>query len=1430
MTEDTMIHRFLRTTTVVVFCMLCIASHNSYAQAAYDSINYNRGTFFGKSTNDSYLLHMAVDAQGNIYGTGHCTNIVTTSGVYQPSSAGSSDVMVFKMDPTMKTVLWATYIGGSNIDAGGSIAIGPSGEVYVSGYTASANFPVTVSSDAAYLSTGITNIFALKLSADGSTLLYSRILGRGPTITQQTATASKGAQVAINPAGQAFVFSHTASSVYQITGTALQGSIGGSSDFCLTKLDAGGGLLYSTFYGGSGAEIAYDICYTNGKVYCTGTTASSNLSQRSGKIPDASGDCCVFVADDNGSVAHPRKAFVYGSTGADQGLSVCYDSRVGRICLTGTAGSVMTFTSTLNGQNTGGFLASIDSGLNALTFVTIIGTSSVPTSITVRNQTGTIYSAGYTSSTSLPKSVNAYQSSLRGSMDGFMVAVDSTGSSLRYGSYIGGTSSDYSAAKVLIVERSCVYRVIFGITTHSADFPTTPNTYQPQKLNGPDDQPAIVMFSPQPSAQLQYTSLPCNTLADFALSSTCPLSNIVWKFGDGATQNGSMTASHNYPGFGLFKLEVRGVTSDGDTLIMVREITIGNRQVVDAGPDQIVCRKNPFTQLNATGAVTYRWSPGKEVSDSTISNPTTKPTKTTTYVVYGRDSFGCESWDSVTVVVRDIKISVERDTTICEGRFAQLRVSGADLYNWSPTIGLNTNSGGTVLAAPPTSTAYTVIGFNGVCYDTSYVSVTVIPRPRIRMSAVPGICANTPVQLDFSVSAPLGDSDIVSVQWSPNTNMDNPKARRPVVTPSKDTWYRVTVVSKYGCVTSDSVLVKIQNKLTIAVSNDTTICEGGVAQLHANGAAQYEWSPPEGLDNPSSNSPRSTATKTTRYRVIGRGGLCVDTQYVTVRIEPLPTFQRAMGDTSVCTNDRVHFWMEGGAVDGVTYSWYPAAEFENATGASVYLRPQTKGVHTYTVLLTNASGCTRRDSVQIQVENVLTLSTGPNQRACPGEKVAFRITSAHDAATTFSWTPNDGVWNAQTQEYEVIVSQSKNYHVHVQRGSCFSDADFSLSAKELPNFSLSSDTSLCYGSVLQLEARSSQSGMQYRWLNGNQLDSSLDNAQTATPTTHALTKDMVYTVEADLDGCVATKSMRVHVFSVPQITLRSDTTICAGESIRFQVNGTNLKSIRWSPSSELSSSTDQSVTATPSKSTVYTVDIVNTDGCTASAQFRVGVQPRARLYFRVLPVNEGNVLSPGDSTSISIAAWSDSARVCDLRFDVALHQHIFQPSTNGYTDAQNQRFMHVQLPATQLQSTEQVVYTIRGIALQAAPASSDIIVTNVELDPAMCPIHSESPSIMSIASCFSSGRNISYLQPLQASVSPNPIPGTAVLQIRSSEQGPMQVQLLNVLGQQVRTWDVQHNNSESTHTLDFNNAAAGRYTITIYSANRSVSLPVLKVD
>ncbi len=1161
-------------------------------------------------------------------------------------------------------------------------------------------------------------------------------------------------------------------------------------------------------------------------MYCTGTTKSANLSLRSGKVPDALGDACVFVADDAGSTVHPRKCFCYGSGGGDQGLATWYDARANRVCLTGVMGATVSYTSSLlPGTSSGGYISAIDTALSSLQFMTMVGTLNVPTSVTTRTSTSTIYSAGYTRGV-VPLSPNAFQSSLNGSLDGFMIAIDSEGVNLRYGSYIGGSGNDYSAAKVLIVERGCLFRIVFGITTHSVNFPTTANTYQPLKLNGSDDQPAIVMFSSKPNGTLSVSSIPCKTTAHLQATSSCPLSSIRWDLGDGAIVNDSVNFDHNYPKLGNYTVNVRMITTEGDTIYLTQDVLIGNTHPVDAGDDQVVCKGNSAAQLHASGAMLFRWRPGKGVSDTTISNPFVHPDTTTTYVVYGMDAFGCESKDSVTILVQSLKIAAQKDTAICPGQVAFLQASGADFYSWTPTTGLSQGNAAVVRASPSTTTKYRVIGIQGSCYDTAYVNVTVFPKPRIHLPAIPGVCPQTQVVLGFVADAPIADSDIVSVRWSPASAMSDATSRTPVVSPTKSSWYAVTVRTKDGCEVSDSVFVAISTKLTIGVSADTSVCVGKSVQLHGFGATNFEWSPPDYLSDPLSSSPLCTAPHSITYRVIGHGGQCVDTQFVHVNIVPLPSQLKAYGDTTVCANDRVHLWAESDSSTN-QYHWYPEAEFENAHGASVYLKP-TKS-QTYYVLVSNKGGCTTMDSVKVHVDSTIALSVGNNASGCVGESVDLLVTNALDSSMQVLWTPNDGVWDPVTQRYHVVISQDRQYHIHVQRGSCFNDATLSVHAKPNPVFSVSYDSTVCVGGSVQLNASSSQAGMKYRWLRNGVPDTSLSDPLRGNPQTHALYADWDGVVEASLDSCVALKTAHITVLFPPVVQMSADTTICIGDSASIALSATDVGSVAWSPTEGLHSTSSATVVASPSHSTTYTARVAGTNGCVRTDSVRVLVQQHVPLWLKVEDPWPRSIFVPGDSMTLKISAWTDSSRVFNqLSFDLVCVDDILQPAHVNFQDIGGYRSMHFDMQQVQLNAGSTTVQTIRAMALQTTRPTSALEITNVSTDASLCPVIQTAPSELSIQSCFVKGRNVSYTNPVHAQIFPQPTTSTLGLHVDASYRGILDLSVMNVLGQVVKSFHVQHDAEHSDHELTLDDIGDGQYILRVDCSAGTSAVSFLK--
>ena len=199
-------------------------------------------TYLGGSGLD-LCTGIALDGSDNAYVAG-ATNSANfpVAGPLQINLIGSTNAFVAKLNAAGSALAYSTYLGGSNIDSASAIAVDASGAAYVTGDTASIDFPTTPGVVQNHL-LGLYNAFVSKLSPTGNSLVYSTLLGgSGSDI---------GASIAIDPAGRAIVGGYTTSANFP-TFQAIQLQFQGVFDAFSTVLDpAGMSLIFSSYFGGS---------------------------------------------------------------------------------------------------------------------------------------------------------------------------------------------------------------------------------------------------------------------------------------------------------------------------------------------------------------------------------------------------------------------------------------------------------------------------------------------------------------------------------------------------------------------------------------------------------------------------------------------------------------------------------------------------------------------------------------------------------------------------------------------------------------------------------------------------------------------------------------------------------------------------------------------------------------------------------------------------------------------------------------------------------------------------------------------------------------------------------------------------------------------------------------------------------------------------
>ena len=283
-------------------------------------------TYLGGGANDSGSA-IAIDTAGNAYiaGTTFSTDF-PTKNPFQATKGAQQDAFVAKINSTGSAWVYSTYLGGNNVDEGYAIAVDASGSAYVTGYTASTNFPVQSpfrSSNAASV-----DAFVTKINPAGSALVYSTYLGGSAT--------DYGTAIAVDSSGSAYVTGIVTSDDFPVV-NAIDNKLASHAvdDIFVSKFNpSGSALVYSTYLGGGSADDPYAIALDQaGNVYITGRTNSSDFPLIN-PLQTTRTAFDMFVTEINAAGSALLFSTFIGGSGSESGRGVAVD-RLGNIHIAG---------------------------------------------------------------------------------------------------------------------------------------------------------------------------------------------------------------------------------------------------------------------------------------------------------------------------------------------------------------------------------------------------------------------------------------------------------------------------------------------------------------------------------------------------------------------------------------------------------------------------------------------------------------------------------------------------------------------------------------------------------------------------------------------------------------------------------------------------------------------------------------------------------------------------------------------------------------------------------------------------------------------------------------------------------------------------------------------------------------------------------------
>jgi hypothetical protein len=377
-------------------------------------------TYIGGSDDESYG-DFEIDALGRVCVAGDTRSLdFPVVNAIDSTMDGTQDVVVARFNSDA-TLDFSTLLGGSAVDYNSRIAVDSAGSIYVGATTSSDDIPVESAFDSFKTYSG-EHIFVTKYSPAGNDILYCTYL-EGNCLDNCLG-------LAVDNAGCTYVTGHTCSANFPRSTNAFQRTLGGNFDCFVTKIAANGSsLLYSTFVGGTQYDGGHEI--------------------------DVDAQGCAYVGGGTASANFPRRN--------------AYDSTY--------AGSNNPIPSWGDG-----FLFKLATGGNSLVYSTLLGIEGAEAVSTNIVDSRFRAHALLTSNIAGFPTVNAFDTTYNGGRDLLYIVLDSAGSSLKYSTYVGGSGDDDPQGFALDQQGS-VY--IYGCT-NSTDFPLI-NALD-SSLNGGTDQ------------------------------------------------------------------------------------------------------------------------------------------------------------------------------------------------------------------------------------------------------------------------------------------------------------------------------------------------------------------------------------------------------------------------------------------------------------------------------------------------------------------------------------------------------------------------------------------------------------------------------------------------------------------------------------------------------------------------------------------------------------------------------------------------------------------------------------------------------------------------------------------------------------------------------------------------------------------------------
>jgi len=969
---------------------------------------------YSGSSGNNFGFTATYDASGHLYGGGIVFDVgyPTTLGVLDDSfNGGTIDVGISKWSTDGAALEWSTYLGGSGNESPHSMVVNDNDELYVFGSTGSSNLPTTPGcvdnsfggGPALTFIIGYgydqpfgTDMFVAHLNTTATALIGCTYMGgadndginNAPELAHNYGDSFRG-EIIVDGAGNPVIASNTSSAGLPVPG-GPQGSYGGGTQdgYCFRLDPLLATVLWSTYIGGLGADAAYGVQMdSDGELFVAGGTASSDLPMAGAPFQGSfSGTADGFIMRYGLGGTLIGSTFL-GTSAYDQCYFVQLNTADEVFVVGQTHGNYPVTPGKYTVAGSSQFIHKFGHSLSTSSWSTRFGNGSIdqdlsPTAFLV-SDCGQIYFSGWggvvnssagnfnSTTTGMAVTADAFQSVTDGN-DLYLMLLEPEAVGLNYATFFGGglSAEHVDGGTSRFDKNGTVYQAVCAGCQNNDDFPTTPGAWSNMN-NAAGCNLGVLKFDLARGIAIISIDGPttiCTPGSAQFLNSSSGGNAYAWDFGNGTTST-EMEPLVTYTTVDTFTVTMilsdnTGCYAPDTASLLVITLPLPDAQL-DPVPPLCV---GLSAQLQASGGDTFEWIPTTDLDDPTIPDPILTPTASGTWSVVVGTQCGTDTAD-VVIDLNQPQGSAGDDRRICIGESTVLNASGGGTYAWTahPTLSDPTTASPTV--TPEDTTSYIVqITTPEGCISSDTVEIAVIdgtPGPVLIDTA---ICTGASVQL----IAPEADS----YSWEAAAGLADVTQRDQTVAPLAPQLYVVLVTNVCGSI-RDSAFVDVIVPQADAWP-DSVVCPNEPVLLGASGGVAYEWSPVQGLDDPTVQTPMATVAGPTTYTVTSTDAFgCRASASLVLGTHPL-SFVSAGSDVAIDFGDEVQL----AAIGQGMLAWEPPYALSCTACDAPVAKPQE--TTSYTVTLTDSNGCKVRDAVTVILNGSLFV---PNTFSPNGDNV-----------------------------------------------------------------------------------------------------------------------------------------------------------------------------------------------------------------------------------------------------------------------------------------------------------------------------------------------------------------------------------------------------------------------------------------------------------